>query len=89
MNALTQAQLDGLNGVWRAENIDDDSYVGDWQRGFNSAARSIRKLVLDGASADKILADFDYIDIEDERWCDDWERGSYSLYRAVKAVLTA
>lgn len=89
MDALTQDKLDALNAVWRFETIDDDSYEGDWTRGFNSAARSIRDKMLVGATADELLGQFDYIDLDDERWCDDWERGTYSLYRAVKAVLTA
>jgi len=89
MDALTQAQLDDLNAIWQFENVDDDSYVDDRQRGFNFAAREIRDKTLSSASTQELLGQFDYIDLDDERWCDDWERGTYSLYRAVKAVLTA
>lgn len=89
MDALTQAQVDALQAIWSAENIDDDSYEDDWKRGFNFAAREIRDLTQVGADSKAIKGRYDYIDLNDERWCDDWERGGYVVYRYVDQALAA
>lgn len=89
MNALTEAQLKELDAIWRYEDIDNDNYEDEWNRGFNSAAREMREKLRDGADAAglKAVYDYDYIDLSDERYQDSWTRGSYTVYRAVDAVL--
>jgi len=91
MDALTEAQIDGLNGIWRFEDIDDDRYEDDWRVGFNSAAREIREKIASGSSVEEIKGVYSngYTDINDERYQDDWTRGTYSLYRDVDKVLAA